>query len=191
MKSEKPPKKPLDILVKLGLGLFIGGFLMIGTGMFLSRPDRTIPPYSIGAQEGSTVAIHTPSWTSDPKIRTLLQRFRDVGQRTRDFSPMKIRPTTPDDPEGRYQRMTVYVFSDHEWAVPEKLHRYLKKSGESQEQQFKKTFESMVRGGFLLDVKEVAGWIGPVGGQRIGQANSEVDWIFQEKSLIFRETSKD
>ncbi len=164
---------------------------MIGTGMFLSRPDRTIPAYSIGAQEGSTVAIHTPSWTSDPKIRTLLQRLRDVGQLTRNFSHMKIRPTTPDDPQGRYQRMTVYVFSDHEWAEPEKLHRYLKESNDSEDEQFKKAFESTVRGGLLLNLEGVAGWIGPVGGQRVGQANSEIDWVFQEKSLVTREVVMD
>ena len=85
MKSPKPPRKPLDTLVKLGLGVLIGGFLMIGIGMFLSRPDRTIPPYSIGAQEGTTVLIHTPPWTSDPEIRTLLERFRNKAQETRQF----------------------------------------------------------------------------------------------------------
>ena len=164
---------------------------MIGTGMFLSRPDRSIPAYSIGAQEGTLVAIHTPSWTSDPKIRTLLERFRAVGQQTRNFAPMKVRPTTPDDPQGRYQRITIYVFSDHEWAEPEKLHRYLKASKDSEDGQFKKAFESTVRGGVLLDVERVAGWLGPVGGQRIGQANSEIDWVFQEKSLVTREVVTD
>ncbi|GJL52224.1 MAG: hypothetical protein NPIRA01_34510 [Nitrospirales bacterium] len=191
MKSKNAPKKPLDTLVKLGLGVFIGGFLMIGIGMFISRPDRTIPPYSVGAQEGSIVSIHTPPWTSDPEIRTLLERFRSVGQATRNFSSLKIRPTTPDDPQGRYQMITIYVFSDHEWAEPEKLHRYLTESDDSEERVFKETFESMVRGGMVFDLKQVTGWLGPVGGQRIGQSNSEVDWLFQEKAQLTHELLSD
>ena len=189
MTSKKSTRKPLDTLVKLGLGVFIGGFLLIGAGMFLSRPDRSIPAYSIGAQEGTMVAVHTPSWTSDPKIRTLLERFRAVGQQTRNFAPMKVRPTTPDDPQGRYQRITIYVFSDHEWAEPEKLHRYLRESDDKETKQFKREFESMVRGGFYLDHERVAGWLGPVDGQRIGQEKSDIDWIFQEKALITQEVT--
>ena len=189
MKSAK--KKPLDKLVKLGLGVLIGGFLLIGTGMFLSRPDRSIPPYSIGAQEGSTVALHTPPWTSDPEIQTLLQRLKAVAQETRDFGPMKIRPTTPEDPKGRYQQLIVYVFSDHQWAEPEKLHRYLTASHDVEDRRFKKEFESTVRGGFYLDLEQVVGWLGPVGGQRIGQSNSDVDWLFLEKSLMKGEKTTD
>ncbi|GJL54411.1 MAG: hypothetical protein NPIRA02_15430 [Nitrospirales bacterium] len=191
MKTKTLKKKPLDTLVKLGLGVFIGGFMMIGIGMFLSRPDRSIPPYSVGAQEESMVSIHTPPWTSDPEIRTLLERFRSVGQATRNFSSLKIRPTTPDDPEGRYQRMTIYVFSDHEWAEPEKLHRYLTESDDKEELTYKETFESMVRGGIELNRKQVSGWLGPVGGQRVGQSNSDVDWLFQEKAERTREVLKD
>ncbi|MCA9472895.1 MAG: hypothetical protein MRJ96_05690 [Nitrospirales bacterium] len=187
MKSSKPPRKPLDTLVKLGLGVLIGGFLMIGLGMFLSRPDRTIPPYSVGAQDGITVLIHTPSWTSDPEIRTLLERFRSKAQETRNFAPMKIRPTTPDDPQGRYQRMKLYVFSDHQWAEAEKLRRYLSESTEKEDMEFKRLFESMVRGGLSIDLKEVVGWLGPVGGQRIGQADSEVEWLFNEPARLTHE----
>ncbi len=179
MKSSK--KKPLDTLVKLGLGVFLGGFLMIGIGMFVSRPDRSIPPYSIGAQEGTVVAVHVPPWTSDPEIQTLIQRFRLVGDQHKDFSTMKIRPTTPENPDGRYERMTVYVFSDHDWAETEKLHRYLTGSEDREEERaFKKDFESTVRGGYELGQSQMNGWLGPVGGQRVGQANSEVQWIFQD-----------
>ena len=82
-------------MVKVGLTVFIGSFLLIGAGMFLSRPDRSIPPYSIGSQEGTVVAIHLPPWTSDPEIRTLIQRFQKVKKESGDFATMKIRPTTP------------------------------------------------------------------------------------------------
>ncbi|MGH7474628.1 MAG: hypothetical protein ACREJW_11865, partial [Candidatus Methylomirabilales bacterium] len=50
-----PPQSPkkLDTVVKLGLGVFVSSFILIGVGMFLSRPDRSIPPYSVGSQEGT------------------------------------------------------------------------------------------------------------------------------------------
>ncbi len=108
---EQPARrKKLDPIVIMGLGILIGGICVISLGMFLSRPDRSIPPYSIGAQEGSLVAVHVPPYTSDPEIKTLIMRFGDVGRATRDFADMKIRPTTPDDPRGRYQTATNHHF---------------------------------------------------------------------------------
>ena len=50
-------KKQLDTVVKLALGVFFGFFILIGIGMFLTRPDRSIPPYSIGSQEGNNTNI--------------------------------------------------------------------------------------------------------------------------------------
>ncbi|MGH7424001.1 MAG: hypothetical protein ACREJ1_10040, partial [Candidatus Methylomirabilales bacterium] len=120
-----PPQSPkkLDTVVKLGLGVLVGSFLLIGVGMFLSRPDRSIPPYSVGSQEGTLVAIHVPAWTSDPGIESLIYRFRKVGRETRDFGPMKIRPTTPGDPSGPYRRISIYVFTHDAWTEPEMLHQ--------------------------------------------------------------------
>src|SRR6478736_4391330 len=104
-------KKPLDTVVKLALMVFFGSFALIWGGMYLSRPDRSIPPYSIGSQEETAVAIHVPYWTSDGEIETLIERFRKVGHETRNFGTMKVRPTTPDDPNGRYRRLIIYIFS--------------------------------------------------------------------------------
>ncbi|HET9866814.1 MAG TPA: hypothetical protein VFQ06_05950 [Nitrospira sp.] len=39
-----PPKKSLDTVVKLALMVFFGSFALIWGGMYLSRPDRSIPP---------------------------------------------------------------------------------------------------------------------------------------------------
>ena len=61
-------KKKLDAMVKFGLGVFVGSFLLIWGGMFLTRPDRSIPPYSIGSQEGTLVAMHVPPWTTEAGI---------------------------------------------------------------------------------------------------------------------------
>lgn len=159
----KPPKKPLDPVVKLGLGVLLGSFLLIGIGMVLSRPDRSIPPYSVGSQEDGIVAVHLPAWTSDPEIETLIRRFRKVGRGTRDFGPMKIRPTTPDDPKGQYHYLTIYIFSDHHWAAPEVLHRYLILStGGPEEEAFKRDFEQTVRGGYILEDRRDRGWLGPI-----------------------------
>ena len=92
--SLSPPKKSLDTVVKLALMVFFGSFALIWGGMYLSRPDRSIPPYSIGSQEGTAVSVHVPAWTSDTEIETLIERFHKVGRETRNFGPMKIRPTT-------------------------------------------------------------------------------------------------
>src|SRR5215510_16585432 len=96
VQAPSPKKKPLDTVVKLALMVFFGSFGLIWGGMYLSRPDRSIPPYSIGSQEGSTVAVHVPPYTSDTEIETLVERFRKVGRESRNFGIMKIRPTTPD-----------------------------------------------------------------------------------------------
>jgi hypothetical protein len=161
----KSSKKPLDPVVKVGLTVFIGSFLLIGIGMFLSRPDRSIPPYSIGSQEGTVVAIHLPPWTSDPEIRTLIQRFKKVKKEVGNFAVMKIRPTTPDDPRGRYQRMTIYFFSDHSWTDQEVLHHYVTSSEKNPgDEKFKREFESAARGGYQFGNEEERGWIGPIRG---------------------------
>ncbi|HMK22407.1 MAG TPA: hypothetical protein VK466_08725 [Terriglobales bacterium] len=148
----------MDTVVKLAMMVFFGSFALIWGGMYLSRPDRSIPPYSIGSQEGSAVAVHVPPWTSDPEIETLIARFRKVGRETRNFGPMKIRPTTPDDPKGRYRRMTIYIFTLDAWAEPDILHRYV--GGEDRE--VREGFEKALRGLYRLDEGEEEGRIGPL-----------------------------
>lgn len=93
-----PPTKELDTVVKLGLSVFVGAFVLIWGGMFLTRPDRTIPPYSIGSQAGTAVAVHVPTWTSDTEIETLIYRFQKIAHEGREFGRMKIQPTTNGDP---------------------------------------------------------------------------------------------
>jgi hypothetical protein len=155
---EPAKKKPLDTVVKLALMVLFGSFGLIWGGMYLSRPDRTIPPYSIGSQEGTAVAVHVPPWTSDTEIETLIERFRKVGQETRNFGPMKIRPTTPDDPGGRYRRMTIFIFTHDAWAEADILHKYL--SGEDRE--VREGFRKALRGFYQLTESEEEGRIGPL-----------------------------
>ena len=167
----KPKKKGLDPIVKMGLGILLGGFCLIAFGMYLSRPDRSIPPYSVGAQQGTLVALHIPSWTSDPEIESLLLRFGDVGRKTRDFSQLKIRPTTPKDPNGRYQNILIIIFSDPSWTEPDTFQRYV--SSENVEtstpevQDFRHKFESSVRAGYRADDSGQAAWIGTVESQAV------------------------
>jgi hypothetical protein len=156
--SHSSHKKPLDTVVKLALTVFFGSFALIWGGMYLSRPDRSIPPYSIGAQEGTAVSIHVPAWTSDTEIETLIERFRKVGRDARNFGPMKIRPTTPDDPAGRYRRMTIYIFTHDAWAEPPILHDYL--TGEKQD--VREGFKRALRGFYQLTETEEEGRIGPI-----------------------------
>jgi hypothetical protein len=152
-----PPKKKLDTVVKLALGVFFSAFALIWGGMYLSRPDRSIPPYSVGSQEGTMVAIHVPGWTSDSAIQTLIERFRKVGRESHDFGKMKIRPTTPDDPAGRYRRIAVYIFTHDSWAEPEILQRYA-----AGDPALKDAFENAVRGYYRLEDSEEEGRIGPI-----------------------------
>ena len=177
----KSKKKGLDPIVKMGLGILLGGFSLIAFGMFVSRPDRTIPPYSIGAQEGTLVAVHLPSWTSDPEIESLVKRFGMVGRATRDFGPMKIRPTTPKDPRGRYTALQVLIFSDPTWAEPETLHRYVKsESDPSSDDSFRKEFEAAVRAGYRVDQSGQAGWIGPWNRTQSKDRTLTMQWVFEE-----------
>lgn len=156
-------KKRLDTVVKLGLGVLIGAFALIWGGMFLTRPDRSIPPYSVGAQEGTAVAVHVPVYTSDTAIETLIYRFQKVA-RDGTFGSMKIQPTTPDDSKDRYRRMTIYVFTHDSWAEPELLHRYLeaRRSHEAEDEALREAFEKAVRGYYRLDESEEEGRIGPI-----------------------------
>ena len=153
-----PPKRPLDTVVKLALGVLVGSFALIWGGMFLSRPDRSIPPYSIGSQEGAAVAVHVPAWTSDTEIETLVNRFRKVGRESRNFGLMKIQPTTPDDPNGRYRRIAVYIFTHEDWTEADILRRYVAGTDRA----VVDGFEKSLRGFYRLDGLEEEGRIGPL-----------------------------
>lgn len=156
------PKKRYDPIVIIGLSVLVGSFFLIGMGMFLSRPDRTIPPYSIGSQVGTTVAVHTPSYTSDPKLKALLERFRKVGQETRDFASLKIRPTTAGVGAARYQSITIYVFAQPKWTTSDMLEKYLQKETlkTPEDLAWIEEFEEAVRGGYVIDTEGQRGWIG-------------------------------
>jgi hypothetical protein len=155
--SAAPHKKPLDTVVKLALMVFFGSFGLIWGGMYLSRPDRSIPPYSVGSQIGEIVAAHVPGGTTDQQLQTLLRRFQRVGHQSHDFASMKIQPTTPADPSGRYRRILVYVFDDYGWTDPAMLARYV--GGDPAVVQ---DFEKAVRGYYRLEDEDEEGAVGPV-----------------------------
>ncbi|MBA0914389.1 MAG: hypothetical protein SCG73_02095 [Nitrospiraceae bacterium] len=156
--SGSQAKKPLDTVVKLAISVLVGSFALIWGGMYLSRPDRSIPPYSIGSQEETSVAIHVPPWTSDGEIETLIERFRKVGHETRNFGPMKVRPTTPDDPTERYRLLTIYIFSLDAWAEPAMLHQYLA----AEDRDVRDGVRKALRGLYRLTESEEEGRIGPL-----------------------------
>ncbi len=154
----------LDTIVKLALGVFVGSFMLIWGGMYLSRPDRTIPPYSIGSQEGTRVAMHVPPWTKDEEMAALIQRFRKIAHEHRNFGMMKIHPTTPTHPTRRYDTLTLYIFTHDTWAEPHMLHRYVAAEGAAnpEERDFRKTYENAMRGYYRLEGDEEEGRIGPL-----------------------------
>ncbi len=180
----KSTNKRLDPIVKMGLGILLGGFCLIAFGMYLSRPDRSIPPYSVGAQEGTLVALHLPSWTSDPEIESLLMRFREVGMKTRDFAQMKIRPTTPRHPQGRYQTIQIIIFSDPSWTEPDTFQQYVGSKKEkiptSADRDFRQQFEASVRAGYRADDRGQAGWIGPWNRNQSKDRTLTMQWLFDE-----------
>jgi hypothetical protein len=169
-------KKRLDAVVKFGLAVFAGSFLLIWGGMFLTRPDRSIPPYSIGSQQGTVVAVHVPAWTSDSRIETLIQRFRRIGREDRDFGRMKIHPTTPDDPRGRYRLIRVYIFTLDAWTEPDVLRRYLSGGDSPADRDLREGFEKAVRGYYRLEDTggrlEEEGRIGPMPHAAASPANA-------------------
>jgi hypothetical protein len=151
------PKKRLDMVVKLALGVLVMSFTLIWGGMYLSRPDRSIPPYSVGSQVGHIVAMHVPHDTTDQGVETLVKRFRKVGRQTHHFAKMKVQPTTPGDPGGWYRKIVVYVFDDYGWAEPEMLNKYL--AGDTE---VVKKYEKAMRGYYRLQDQEEEGGLGPM-----------------------------
>lgn len=172
--TRSKPKKPMDTVVKLGLGVLAMCFGLIWGGMYLTRPDRSIPPYSVGSQEETAVAIHVPDETSDDEIETLIERFRKVGREGRKFEPMKINPTTPDNPGDHYRRITIYIFSDNTWTEPVTLHKYL--TGED-----RGGFQRSLRGLYQLTESEEEGRIGPLpDGPETTATQADVRQLFKE-----------
>jgi hypothetical protein len=166
------PKKPLDIVVKFALGVFVGSFALIWGGMYLSRPDRSIPPYTVGAQSGYIVTTDVPRGTTDEEIESLVKRFRKVGHETHDFARMKIYPTTPGDPGGPYRQIMIYVFDDHGWTDPEVLAKYL--GGDAA---VIKDYERSMRGYYRLLDQEEDGGIGPI--SKNGQVTTVARILFK------------
>ena len=165
-------KKPLDIVVKFALSVFVGSFALIWGGMYLSRPDRSIPPYTVGAQSGPIVATDVPSGTDDHQIEKLVKRFRKVGHQTRDFGPMKIYPTTPGDPGGRYRHVVIYVFDDHRRTNPDLLSKYL--TGDAA---VVADYEHAMRGFYRLQDQEEEGGLGPL--TKNGRASHATRMLFK------------
>ena len=90
MAPSESKKKPLDTVVKFALAVFVGSFALIWGGMYLSRPDRSIPPYTVGAQSSHLVVTDVPRGTTDEEVESLVKRFRKVGRETHDFARMKL-----------------------------------------------------------------------------------------------------
>jgi hypothetical protein len=152
-----PAKKPLDPLVKTALTLCLSLIVITVVGMILTAPDRSIPPYSVVAQQGEVVTVSVPPRTTDADITALLERFRAVGagDRTR-FARLKIKPTTPEDPSGRYQRVAIYVFDNLGLAEEPSLRDYLLGADPTA----KGSFERGVRGVYRVTPETEFGVLG-------------------------------
>ena len=170
--NDQKTKKPLDIVVKFALSVFVGSFALIWGGMYLSRPDRSIPPYTVGAQSGFLVVTDVPRGTTDKEVESLIRRFRKVGHQTHDFARMKIYPTTPGDSSGPYKQIMIYIFDDHGWTDPEVLAKYL--AGDAA---VAKDYERAMRGYYRLLDQEEDGGLGPM--PQSWQVSSETRVLFK------------
>lgn len=152
-----PARKPLDPLVKTALTISFSLIALTVVGMILTAPDRSIPPYSVMAQAGEAVTVSVPPGTTDAQIEALLARFRAVAHDDRNgFRKLKIKPTTPEDPAGRYQRMTIYVLDNPGLAEEPALKEYLANA----DPMAKGSFERGVRGVYRLTVDSELGTLG-------------------------------
>jgi hypothetical protein len=136
----------------------VGLIVITVIGMIVTAPDRSIPPYSVMAQVGEAVSVNVPPNTTDAQVEALLFRFRAAGDGRRDaFRRLKIKPTTPDDPGGPYQRITIYVLGNPGLAEESVLREYV--AGEPSAQG---AFERAVRGVYRLTPHTELGAIGYV-----------------------------
>ncbi len=152
-----PAPRPLDPLVKTALTICIGLIVITVVGMILTAPDRSIPPYSVIAQNGEHVTVHVPPRTTVQEIEALLVRFQAAGHGNREgFAHLKINPTTAGEPAGRYQRITIYVFDNQGLAEEVSLTEYLRGA----DPLARSSFERGVRGVYRLTAETEFGAVG-------------------------------
>jgi len=162
--AAEPSKKPLDPLVKTALAICIGLIVITLAGMILTAPDRSIPPYSVLAQQGESVTVNVPPHTTDLEVEALLVRFQAAGHGDRaEFARLKIKPTTPDDPAGRYRRLTIYIFDNAGLAEETSLKDYLAGA----DRLARSSFERGVRGTYRLADRTEFGALGPPSDARV------------------------
>jgi len=174
-------KKPLDPLVKTALALCIGLIVITVVGMILTAPDRSIPPYSVMAQQGEIVTVNVPPYTTDPEIEALLVRFQTAGHGDRNqFARLKIKPTTPGDQAGLYQRLTIYVFANPGLAEEAALKEYLRGADPTA----RSGFERAVRGLYRLTADTELGAMGfvPASGAKGERPSMSARILFQGKA---------
>lgn len=144
--SPPQPHKPLDPLVKTALTSSISLIVVTVIGMILTAPDRSIPPYSVVAQLDEAVTVSVPPRATDAEVEALLVRFQAVGREDRSrFGRLKIKPTTPEDPSGRYQRLTIYIFDNLGLAEEPALKDYLRGRDPSARAGFERGVRSVYR----------------------------------------------
>jgi len=171
------PKKPLDPLVKTALTICIGLIVITVVGMILTAPDRSIPPYSVMAQQGESVTVNVPTHTTDLELEALLIRFRAAGHGDRaEFARLKIKPTTPEDPAGPYRHLTIYIFDNPGLADEPSLKEYLAGS----DRLARSSFERGVRGIYRLTEATEIGALGFVPAGTVSSAGARV--LFQGRA---------
>jgi hypothetical protein len=150
-------KTPLDPLVKTALILSVGLILITVIGMMVTAPDRSIPPYTVVAQAAESISVSVPPQTTDAEIEALLFRFRVAAEGDRaGFRHLKIKPTSPQDSRGPYERMTIYILDNPGLAEESILREYVGDPDPTA----KRAFERHVRGMYRLGPRGESGTLG-------------------------------
>jgi hypothetical protein len=109
------------------------------------------------AQIADSVTVNVPSGTTNAQIEALLFRFRFAADGDgAGFGRLKIRPTTPRNPAGLYQQVTIYVLDNPGLAEESVLREYLAGDPGS-----RGAFQRSVRGIYRLTPQSQRATLGP------------------------------
>src|SRR5207245_10905531 len=117
----------------------------------------------------------------DPESGELLVRFQPLGHGSRHrCARLKSKPTTPADPAGLYQRVTIYVFANPVLAEEAALKEYLRGA----DPLARSGFERAVRGLYRLTSDTELGAMGfvPESGAKGERPSVGARVLFQGKS---------
>ncbi len=106
---------------------------------------KTIPKFQIVAQYDRSLSILVPQNTTAEQLRTLIFEFR-TARKSNMLSKM-IPPTTRGDRLGDYAVVSIFVFSEPDWATSDKLKKFIESKSDA-DLQFDKEYVKHIKAGY-------------------------------------------